>query len=838
MLNAKERTELRQRLVEVSRTRSLSGDLREWAHELLAETTRAEAAGTEAAGTEVEADSDPYYLHNVAAFVATLDDTADSRDLASGLAVAAAGAFERALEADKDDLALAHGLAVAARAADVGSNVATALVSALERPHSGDRLASAVARAIAARGGDSENPESSRAAERVLERLDAILAREPERETLATARLELLLDLARSGPLARRLASYERLAVLFADAEAAFGPSPDRDLLRLDAAAVRLSDRDLKCSTKDSSEALRLAELAAEGDLGRRLRGTGPGAPARSVVDIVMSLQRGFGRRKWLNGNTARRLASVWQRISARLPGNADALAAATEALEQSGDIQSLIDHHIERVRTGSSTDDTRGVLARHWFGRVDAGEPSGLPREVEAWVLDGLTAELARGVTVDSGLVLARTVSDGHGALPAAELLERVLLKVKGLGKSPELVLMAVHRLADAGEPERALDVGHARLEGLGDGARSAVLRLTLAKIHLGSGINIADAEPLLRGVAAEGGTLGAEARALREELLASPDFEAARRQAMLDVEARLGVGHKKPIRCRVIHGSDKFVLAEMPAVRAPGSYPHWYLRVMIRDQDLPQGQAVASLARGTELTAVVRGEDDWKSDRVRVYWVDGPVVIMARPPEDDGKGRGKSRPDVHDEDVESPKTERSPKSERGAKKDGRGQKANQDGEDGGAKRDGGREERPPRAERPPREPDPEPPTPEVEAAFNVGTETPALVRIDILHRKSQVLFGRVLPPDESDGDVFPIRVGIKAKFVPDGVDPESLAGAVVKAKIGRGPGDRLRYDGFGPIEIVSLGLAPRAGAEDAVAADAEPSDSHSPDVGEALDG
>jgi hypothetical protein len=300
-----------------------------------------------------------------------------------------------------------------------------------------------------------------------------------------------------------------------------------------------------------------------------------------------------------------------------------------------------------------------------------------------------------------------------------------------------------------------------------------------------------------------------------------------------MLDVEARLGVGQKKPIRCRVIHGSDKFVLAEMPAVRAPGSYPHWYLRVMIRDQDLPQGQTVASLARGTELTAVVRGEDDWKSDRVRVYWVDGPVVILARPPEDEGKGRGKSGSGGHEDDGDAPKAERPPRGERGAKKEGRGQK---DGEDG-AKRDGAREERPPRAERPPREPDPEPPTPEVEAAFNVGTEAPALVRIDVLHRKSQVLFGRVLPPDESDGDVFPIRVGIKAKFVPDGVAAESLAGAVVKAKIGRGPGDRLRYDGFGPIEVVRMGPATTPTADGNDGAPAEPNDA-STDGSEALDG
>ncbi len=748
MLSTKERSELRQRLVELTRTRAIGSDLRELAGELAAEL----------AASERGVEPDVYLAHNLSVLATALEGDPQSAGLGEPLATAATAFLSGALSSDPDDLVVAHALALSATALE--DDGATRLLAALERPHAGDRLTGAVARALV--GASGRGRGESRATEAVLARLDAILAREPERETLAEARLELLVGQARAG----LRSALDRVGPLLDDAERTFGSSPARDLLRLDAAAARAAEREGRFGGRELNDALSLAEAVASGPL---LTG------GRDAIGLLAALQRGLARRKLLNGDAARRLAAVWHSLEQRRPDSTEARSARQEALEHTGDAAVLVEHHVELVRAGQATLDSRVFLSRSWFARLNAGESSGLPSEVEAWVLDGVSPDAAKGLAPETALLLLRSVCDAHGPALAARLGHEALLRVKSLSRSPEVVVAVVQTLADAGEPERALDLGHRALESAG----SATLRLSLAKIHMGAGIRFAEAEPLLRAVAADGGPLALEARALRESVVQSADFEASRRDAMLEVEKRLGVGSRKPIRARVLHGSDKFVLAELPGGRAPAFYPHWYLRVMVRDQDLPEGVSVSSLTKGTELAVAVRGEDDHKSDRVRVYWVDGKATVMARPPESEAQ-----------HDAPAP-----------------------------AKAQRHQEEKAPRHQE---ETEPEeavePPSPELEAAFNIGTEAPARVRLDHFARRTQLVFGRVLPPDGSDGDVFPVRVGIKAKFLPEGTNAAALKGAVVSLLVVKGPGDKLRYDGASELVVITpapAGAAPEAAHE-----------------------
>lgn len=767
MLNTQERSELRQRLIELTRTRALGSDLRELAGELAAELAAAERGAT----------PDSYLAHNLGALAASLESDPASAGLGEALATSAAGFLARSLAADGDDLVLAHALALSR--APLDDEGVARLVGALERPHAGDRLTVAVARALAARdGGRGRTSSDGKATEAVLGKLDAILAREPERETLAEARLELLVGQARAG----QRSALERIGPLLEDAERTFGGSPERDLLRLEVAGIRAAEREGRFGHRDVNDALTLAEAVASGPL--------QGMGGRDPIGLLGALQRGLLRRKLLSGDVARRLAGAWHTLENRRPDSAEARAGRQEALEHTGDVGVLLDHHVELVRSGQATADSRTFLARTWFGRLNAGEPSGLPTEVEAWLLESITPDAAKSLHPEAALLLLRNVAADHGPELAGRLGADALLKVKSLARAPELVVAVVQTLADAGDPERALDVGHRGLEHAG----SSTLRLSLAKIHMGAGIRFAEAEPLLRAVAADGGPLAHEARALRDEVVQSAEFEASRRDAMIEVEKRLGVGSKKPIRARVLHGSDKFVLAELPGGRAPAFYPHWYLRVMVRDQDLPDGVNVASLTKGTELAVPVRGEDDYKSDRVRVYWVDGgKATVIARAPSEAAQA--------------APAEPATPS--------------------GGRRRGGGEESQPDEAV--------EAPTPELEAAFNIGAEAPARVRIDQYAKRSQLLFGRVLPPDGSDGDVFPVRVGIKVRFIPEGTQLAELNGAVVSLKVVRGPGDKLRYDGASELTIVTPSpIAPQGDdtAPDGAAPGAPSADAAAPEA------
>jgi len=739
--NAAQRSELRRALTRLTQTTGLNTDDAELLHDLLAEQS-AVASG---------APADPYFAHNLAVLVDHVALSPDTADLAADLSAAAAPELSAALTADPDDLVPGIALAHHAAHAPVENAVLTQLIDASGRAHAGDRLTAAVATAVAVRAealGASDRAELESATDTLIERLDGLLAREPEREAAASARLRLTLLGGSALARPKREDSFNRFATLVDDADKMFGPDPARDTMRLRATIMQLSDKDLRVSKRAVDAAIDLVSTLAS-------------QPSPPVAEFVR-LESGLSRRKLLGGDRARRLATALQ-TAASDPAAADALRGAlTEALEATGDREAVLQHHSSLVREGAAGEATREALARHWVKTLSTGAPSGLDAEIELWVAQGFPSNAARQLTADTALVLVEHLAATAGPAVAAGLSDKVLLRQKKLQQSKHLVVRTVQITADAGDPERALAIGHRRLSS----ADAPDLRLTLAQIHIGAGIRIAEAESLLRPLASVGGAIAAEARALRDQVVDHPEFEAARLRAMLTVEEKLGIGADKAVRCRVIFPSDRYALAEMPGARAPNFYQHRYLRVMVTAHALPEGMAIADMKKGTEFTAHVIGENDNKGDRIRVYWMrDGAkITVMASPPS-------------------APRAEKKPREEK------------------------------PRKERKER-PAPVDPGPEVEAAFNVGVDAPALIRVDRVLRKSGLLLGTILPPDGGDGDTFPVGVGIHRRFVSADMKKTRWRGAVVRCKVIKADQNgKLRYDAADEIELVSEGpeRAPR---------------------------
>ena len=738
MTTPRVRSQLKKALTVTSRRGGLSAERVELSFELLAELEAVESGAPE----------DPYFAHNVAVLAADLAEAPDTADVAAELCEAAAPLAADGLASDPDDLVLALALSHHAARRPVEGAWLRLVHDACSRPHAGDRLVAAAGAALAARASDAGDEQKAwihGAAAGLVEKLDAVLARRPEREMAVMARLRLVLLAADAPGAAQREAALSRFRVLAEDADALFGPDAERDRLRLESMIVRLKDKQAHISSAFVEEAVALAERM----------GQAPTPP----VDDIMRLEAALGRRRLLSGDTAQRLLTPLRAAAAAAPEDMAVRAAVTEALEGTGDREELLRYHMDLVRTGGATEASADMLGRQWMRTLESGAPSGLSTETEAWLVDRFPASIARALGPETALLLLERVGSTQGPARAAELAGSTLLRQKRLGRDAALLVRTVQLMADAGQPEKALSIGHAGLAH----ADSVPLRLTLAKIHIGANIRLAEADPLLRPVAAQSGPAAAEAKALREQVVAHPSFEGERRGALIQVEEKLGIGRGKPVRCRVIFPSDRYALAELPGGKAPLFYQYRHLRVMVTPTSLPEGLGIADLHKGFEFTAEVVGEDDERGDRIRVYWIaDGcritPLAARHAPPE--------AEPEA----------------------------AAEPGEEPSAPTDAP----PPRVEAP---------APEVEAAFHVGTDAPALVRVEKVLARSGLVLGRVLPPDGSEGPPFPVRVGIHRKFLPADIRSARLKrGTVLRCRVGRSPGGpEVRYDALGEVELVS---------------------------------
>jgi hypothetical protein len=711
---------LRRSLSTFANADGLDSAQRELAYDLLADL-EAVASG---------APENPYLVHNLAVLVVRGFDDAAGVEHAADVAASALHLLQKGLTSDPDDLTAALAIALHGQRSKLDQSVIEQLLDSTGLPHAGDRLPAATADALAAQAGNVDGQWLASAAGRVATRLDAVLAKEPERESAATARLRLLLLAADTPVASDRNNTHQRLWTLLEDADRMFGPDAERDLLRIRAAAHQIRDRESQIARKAVSKALRTAVRHAQG--------------ATADADSIVALHGALQRRRWLKGDNAKAIGDALEAVAKRFPNDPAVLSALTDTLRATGDTDSLLEHHSDLVRRGTATDVSRDVLAKQWVKTIETGAPSGLSAEVEAWIAESFPTDVAKTLTESVGLLLMEAVSSTVGPDAAGRLAERVLLRQKQLASSKSLVVRAVQLLADAGEPERALKVGHKHLGQAG----GSDLRLTLAKIHLGAGIDVGEADSVLKPLASTSGPIAAEAAALREQLHNHPDFQASLHRALLSVEARVGVGTDRAVRCRVIFPSDRYALAEMPASPAPSFYQHRYLRLMVNQKDLPDGLKVADLKKGFEFTTQIIGENDDRGDRIRVYWINGgPILPLA----------AKAKP----ERMATPKAERT--------------------------------------ERPPIEA----PTAGQEAAFNVGTDQPVTVTIDRLLSRSGLLLGRAVAADgESE---FPVRIGIARQFGTELLGLERYEGAVVRCLVARGPGEKIRYDAVGAAELVS---------------------------------
>ncbi|MEC8023360.1 MAG: hypothetical protein VX223_05460 [Myxococcota bacterium] len=743
-----EQATLRRAIEATTKAPGIPADMRELAFDLLGETE----SGT--------AEQNPFFAHNLAILVTHAARNYAIHDEVRTLQVGAVPLLLHALMNDPDDLAIPMALSTAPELI-MTEDAVNGLATAACKSHAGSRLIASISDAFAV---ISENQKSAlksgvlaTAARHVLGKLDEVIAREPDRENAVNARLSLLTLIAAHSGGQLQIDAFERLEALFEDADRHFGPAADRSALRLRAVHDRLMAPKLKTTKPLIANAVRSAvELGAQG----------------LYPTAVTFFVRALGTRGWLKGQRARDLSNALAQLCEAHPNDEALRRAHTSVLEATGDDDALLDHHMDLVRSKRAVDDSAVILARHWIRCLEAGAPARLDAETEHWVAEHFPVVVAESMLVETALLLLERVTAISGPMRAGHLGSDSLLPTTSMAQSGAVVVRTVQLLADGGEPERALSVGHSHLKG----TNSSELRLTLAKIHIGAAIRIAEAESLLRPLASESGAIATEARALRDQVVNHPSYEAERHAMMLAVEKRLGIGGDKAVRCRVLFPSDRYVLAEMPGVRAPAFYQHRYLRVMITAKSLPAGLSLQDVPKGSELTAKVVGEDDNKGDRIRVYWVGNePIELLARPPEaasvsaDAPKEASKSR---ERKKPEPSQTGDSPK------------------------------------------PDSSPPaideqTIALEKEFGIGEVAPLTIRIEKVMLRRGLLLGRVFRNDDP-ADVFPHRIGIQRRFIPAELKKARFKGAIVEATVARAQTAKLRYDVTSEFVLVSAAPEP----------------------------
>ena len=186
-----EQATLRRAIEATTKAPGIPADMRELAFDLLGETE----SGT--------AEQNPFFAHNLAILVTHATRNHAIHDEVRTLQSGAAPLLLRAMMKDPDDLAIPMALSSAPELI-ITEDAINGLATAACKSHAGSRLIASISEAFAF---ISENQNSafkngvlSTAARHVLNKLDEVIGRSPDRENAVNARLSLLtLIAAQSG---------------------------------------------------------------------------------------------------------------------------------------------------------------------------------------------------------------------------------------------------------------------------------------------------------------------------------------------------------------------------------------------------------------------------------------------------------------------------------------------------------------------------------------------------------------------------------------------------------------------------------------------------------------
>ena len=580
----------------------------------LARSLRADVEADGRAGAPVSA----YVPHNTAVLLLALWDLDPQDSRLAGLAEAAAPILLAAAESDALDLALVTALLRVAPLlpASITDRVTELGARAAESPLAGDRLLDAWSRHLASLGegrDGSRKEQVARHAGRALALMDRILERLPYQEGVAAARLELLAQRVRTAESPARDEALGRLLTLAQDYEDRFGAAGHVEALRLFAALERVQ-------AKGSGEGARREA---------RTRLLALAQPGRLPDDELLRSLKAADRANLFKAEDHRQLAEALREraASARPADQAGLQKALRRSLERAGEKEALLEELVRDVTRDPKGRDASTSLVTHLIEALRKG--SDVPT-VPADSLRAAAAAASRGALAKlSAEDLTRWLghlSERLGAEGAAEHLEGQILKTRELRKLRPLYDRGVALLREAGRRDAALGLLREGFEK----ARHDDLRIAYARELLDLERDLPDAEDAVRPLLGAGGPLQAEAKALRDKLLAHPALEQQRRQQLLEFEDEVGIGTARAQRLRVLFTGDGFALTEVVDHPAPASYEHKHIRVMVRRSDLPGDLDIADLKKGRDVFAPVRGEDDSRKKGVlRVYWVADSALV-----------------------------------------------------------------------------------------------------------------------------------------------------------------------------------------------------------------
>ncbi|MCC6621779.1 MAG: hypothetical protein IT385_11025 [Deltaproteobacteria bacterium] len=610
----------------------------------LAETTRAlydQAAAARGAST-AWADHDLGVL--VAEALGAAPHGADQafRAAAEALHLGVRRRLLDALAGDPDDLALALALALGASQAASDRSVPAeaearlvddlrAVGAALARPQAGPRLTEAATRLVihaAASSADALKKAAGDLAPVVRDAVERLSRRLPDHPDLALDRIRLVLVAARASDGHERSAALSMARGLLSDHEARFGPSEAQreivgQVLQLrgkeaapgdvarDALALIASDaRDHALDARRTTKLLRA--VARAGALDREV--------AKKVKDLVQpAISHGAAGEQW-----------------------GEALSFIYEALGDEAALLALSEKAIAK-------DPKDQHAARALFERLLRNLRQRLGSPFETPVLDATVHAVpfqALGtLSADDIDALVHLLEETFGAERAVTFVKR-LVQAKELEGRDFVWKKALAVAERARDVDAVVELGRRALQRKGAGGAGGgpvELRLALARALVERGVDLDEADDVLKPIASERGPHTGEAQALRARVKADPRYREARLQTLLAFEQQLGIGSDKRFELRVAYTSASYALAEVAERPAPDFYEHKHLRVMLRPEDLPDGVAPTDLKKGDKILAPVRGQDatfEKDKDNFRIYWVsDQRAVRLDLGNEDLGK-------------------------------------------------------------------------------------------------------------------------------------------------------------------------------------------------------
>lgn len=534
-----------------------------------------------------------------------------------------------ALTSDPDDLACALALALGAErvlashdAADDRLAEDLALVAkAVAKPHAGPRLAAAATRLVAQAGHagtDAVKAAAEGLAAPVREAVERLSKRLPEHPDLALDRIKLVLLGARGADGAGRQEALATARGLIADHEARFGPSEaQREVY---ATLVQLRSRTDAAPADLAKETMTLLEQ----DVRERA------ADPKRTAKLLRTLERS----KALTAALATQVQQLLGLASSER-GDAwnEARALVFEAQGNEGALLALS----EKAILADPKDQT---AARHLFERLLRNLRQRLAAPFEATVIDQVMksvplAALGR-LAADDIDALIGLLRETFGVERAVAFARTKLTQAREL-KGKEFVWRRAMALAEEGKDvEAAIDIGRRAVSERGP----VEARLGLVRALVARGEDLDEADDVLRPLGDAKGALAGEVQALRGRIRSDPKYREARWRTLVAFEDQLGIGTAKAFELKVVYTSPAYALAEVTERNAPEFYDHRHLRVMLRDEDLPEGVAAADLKKGDVIKAPVRGQDathERDRDNYRVYWVaDRKAVKVALAPED----------------------------------------------------------------------------------------------------------------------------------------------------------------------------------------------------------